>query len=377
MRIVIGTLALAAPGGTETFCLTVARELQRRGHEVVLFADSFGPYADWVGELGVAIARGIDMLPPACDAILANDAITARLLAVRYPDTRLVYCIHGTIFEIQQPPVEPGLIDAIVAPSERFAAFARSFAIDVPVVRLRQPIDTEWFVPSVPPRRPPIRALLLSNALIEGPRRDALLETWTSHRIQVVQVGHGDRVFDVRPAIADSDIVIGRGRAAMEGMACGKAVYVFDVGGGDGWVTPETYPAIEADNFAGMATDAPIDRRRLDADLDDYSPEMGWINRELAVTYHSVRSQVQGIIEVLRGPAPRRGDSTSNAAALAVTARFAWQMQLRAMAAEQQVRDLRSTQEEILGARRVRVALALGRIFDLARHRGWHSQVDS
>jgi hypothetical protein len=358
-----------APGGTETFCLTVARELQRRGHEVVLFADSFGPYADWAAELSVPVARETDKLPSACDAILANDAITARLLAVRYPDTRLVYCIHGTIFEIQQPPVEPGLIDAILAPSERFDAFARSFAVDVPIVRLRQPIDTEWYVPSEPPRRPPRRALLLSNALNEGPRLDALVETWAARGIQVVHAGSRDSILDVRPAIADSDIVVGRGRAVIEGMACGKAVYVFDVGGGDGWVTPQTYPAIEADNFAGMATDVPIDRRRLAADLDSYDPDMGWINRELAVTYHSVRSQVQVLIEVLRGPAPKRADSASSAAALAVTARFAWRMQLRAMAAEEEVSKLRRARDEILASGRVRLGLALGRIYDLARHR--------
>jgi hypothetical protein len=336
---------------------------------VVLFADSIGPYADWAAELGAEIARAVDELPPDCDAILANDAITARLLAVRYPETRLAYCIHGTIFEIQQPPLEPGLIDAIVAPSQRFAAFAHSFAIDVPVVRIRQPLDIEWLVPTVPPRRQPRRALLLSNALTEGPRRDALFETWARRGVEVAQIGHGSSVFDVRPALSDCDIVVGRGRAAMEGMACGKAVYVFDAGGGDGWITPDSYPAIEADNFAGMATDVPIDRRRLGADLDDYDPEMGWINRELAVTYHSVRSKVQELIEVLRGPASRRGDSTTTAAALAVTARYAWQSQVRAMAAEQQVRELQRIQGEILCARRVRVALALGHIYDVVRRR--------
>lgn len=358
-----------APGGTETFCLTVARELQRRGHQVVLFADSLGPYADWATEMGAEIARGADQLPFACDVVLANDAITARLLAVRYPDTRLVYCIHGTIFEIQQPPLEPGLIDAIIAPSQRFAEFARSFALDVPVVRVRQPIDTEWLVPTVPPRRQPRRALLLSNSLTEGARRNALFETWKRRGIEVVQLGHGGSVLDVRPAISDSDIVVGRGRAAMEGMACGKAVYVFDAGGGDGWITPETYPAIEADNFAGMATDVPVDRHRLAADLDDYDPEMGWINRELVVTYHSVRSQVQDLIEVLRGPASGRGDSTTTAAALAVTARFAWRTQARAMVAEQRVRELERVLDEILRTRRVRVALALGHIYDLVRRR--------
>jgi hypothetical protein len=154
-------------------------------------------------------------------------------------------------------------------------------------------------------------------------------------------------------------------------MACGKAVYVFDVGGGDGWVTPETYPAIEADNFAGMATHVPIDRRRLAADLDVYDSDMGWINRELAVTYHSVRSQVQPLIDVLRGPEPRRGDSTSSAAAMAATARFAWRMQLRAMAAEQEVIRLRHSRDEILAVRRVRIGLALGHMYDIVRRHLW------
>ena len=33
--------------------------------------------------------------------------------------------------------------------------------------------------------------------------------------------------------------------------------YVWDTRGGDGWVTPETYPALEADGFTGAATDPP------------------------------------------------------------------------------------------------------------------------
>jgi hypothetical protein len=418
VRIVIGTLDLAAPGGTQTYCVTVARELGRRGHEVILFADQLGPYADWVEESGVDVARGAGDLPPACDAVLANDAITAGLLTERYPDSRLVYCVHSTIYEVQAPPLTPGLIGAIIAPSERFAAFARAFALDVPVVRLRQPIDTEWFAPSAPPRRPPRRALLLSNVL-EGPRREALVEAWTAHGIECIGMGGPNSVFDVRPAIADADIIVARGRAAMEGMACGKAVYVFDIGVGDGWVTPDSYPAIEADNFAGMATDVPVDRRRLDADLDAYDPDMGWINRELAVTYHNVRSHVQGLVDVLRGPAPRRGDSTSSAAAMARTVRFAWRMQGRASGAEWQIAQLRqqldgvairfaaaeevartaqeelrklreqldgatahvvaadevarAAQEELYklrGSRRVRAALQVGRLYDRARRRG-------
>ena len=364
------------PGGTETYCVTVARELARRGHEVVLFADSIGPYADWAEELGVDVARAETDLPNACDAVFANDAITAGTLAGRYPESRCVYCVHSTVHEVQAPPLAPGLIDAIIALSERFGAFARAFALDVPVIRLRQPIDTDWFTPSVPPRRPPRRALLLGNSLA-GPRRDALVETWTAHGIDCRQVGRPRNAMnDVRPEIADADIVVARGRAAMEGMAAGKAVYVFDDGGGDGWVTPETYPAIEADNFAGMATEVPVDRRRLAADLAAYDPDMGWINRELAVTYHNARSHAQGLVEVLRGPASPRGDSTTSAAAAARTVRFAWRMQGRAAAAETELAQARhqlaSTQQQLdalRGSRLVRAALAVGRIRDRLRRR--------
>ena len=82
--------------------------------------------------------------------------------------------------------------------------------------------------------------------------------------------------------IADADIVVGYGRSALEGMAAGKAVYVYDHGGGDGWVTAESYPALEANGFAGSATDDVIDKERLRADLLAYDADMGLVNRELA-----------------------------------------------------------------------------------------------
>jgi hypothetical protein len=53
-------------------------------------------------------------------------------------------------------------------------------------------------------------------------------------------------------------------------MACGRAVYVYDMFGGDGWVTPEAYPALEADHFAGQATDRVIGPAELERDLADH-----------------------------------------------------------------------------------------------------------
>src|SRR5213082_1157479 len=60
-------------------------------------------------------------------------------------------------------------------------------------------------------------------------------------------------------ALDDADIVFGKARVIYEAMACGRAAYVFDHNGGEGWVTRETYGALSADNFGGQAAPSVID----------------------------------------------------------------------------------------------------------------------
>ena len=48
-------------------------------------------------------------------------------------------------------------------------------------------------------------------------------------------------------------------------------------------MTPETYAALEADNFSGRAFPEVVDFERLKRDLREYRPELGPVNRDLAV----------------------------------------------------------------------------------------------
>jgi hypothetical protein len=102
----------------------------------------------------------------------------------------------------------------------------------------------------------------------------------------------------------DADIVVGKARVVLEAMACGRAAYVYDYAGRDGWVTPETYPAMEADNFAGMATDAGIDDHALEADLEAYDARMGDVNRDLAVRPHHAARHAEALVALFRQLAP-------------------------------------------------------------------------
>ncbi len=224
-------------------------------------------------------------------------------------------------------------VDAVVVLSDRLAERIRALALELEVVRLRQPIATERFVPGAPLPNRPRRALLLGNYL-QGDRRAALVEAWERAGVQCSQLGSPTRSeLEVLPAIAAADIVVAKGRAALEAMSCARAVYLYDQFGGDGWVTPENYPALEADGFGGLATPAPRTPQDLTGDLAAYRPSMGWVTNELVRTHHGVRRHVAKLLGALR--APGRGERPAPDALQEISRveRLRWRADMRADAA--------------------------------------------
>jgi hypothetical protein len=365
MRVVIGTQALINPAGTETYVSLVARELQRLGHDVVVSAGELGPMAAHVEQQGIVVAHDAADLPASCDAILANDALCATSLAARYPGARLVQVAHSDLFDHQLPVLLPGVVDAVVVCSDRFAERVRAVALDVPVIRLRLPVDADRFVGNGRLPNRPRRALIVSNYL-HGERRDALVAAWEAQGVTCTQIGvHSEVVFDPAIPMREADIVVGKAGAALEGMACGRAVYVYDQFGGDGWVTPETYAAFESDNLAGLASPAPRTPAQLATDLAGYDPAMGWLNEELIRTHHASRRHAQELVAVLRG---ERGSPQREPAVLAEVTRLtrvAWGASQRALSIEHELVALR---DRVLAAE-AQVAAREGVARESERHR--------
>ena len=78
--------------------------------------------------------------------MIAHDLPMAAALAAKYPDARRVFVIHADGWDLQLPPLVPGLVDAVVACSDRFAARARALPLEAPIIRLREPIDTDAYL---------------------------------------------------------------------------------------------------------------------------------------------------------------------------------------------------------------------------------------
>ena len=325
MRVVV-TVHDFGVGGTQTYALTVAEQLQRLGHDAVLHADELGPTVETARGRGLVVAESEGDLPGEIDVVLSQDAMMAYRMADRYPRAPQLFRCPSDLFDLQQPPQLPDVVSVLYALSDRFADRVRALAGTREVLRLRQPIDHDRFAAGGPLRPRPRRAALLGTYL-QGARLELLRDVWGEAGVECVRVSGNPRPEEV---LADADVVVAKGKAALEGMACARAVYVYDQFGCDGWVTPDSYPAIEADNFAGQATDVTVSVESLRRALDEYDPAMGIANRDVVARHHSARKHAQRLVEIMRELAPRPARPELPLRELARLVRVQWATESRA-----------------------------------------------
>lgn len=338
-------------GGTESYSVTVAEQLERLGYPTRLHA---GSATDAGREL--AAARGLRLTTgdPAAlpdldeiDGAIAQDAVSGYLMAERRGDLPQVFVIHG-FAAFESPPAALRPPPPIVALNDRIRRRAELLAGSAEVVRLRQPIDLERFRPRSPCRPTARRLLLLGNYIDDG-HLQALEAVCADLGLELVRAGTqtaGTVVPEL--AIADADIVVGYGRSALEALAMGRATYVWGHGGGDGWITPESYPRLEADGFSGGATEEIFDRERLRADLSAYRPELGESGFDLVRAHHSASKHAEALLRLLGAAEPPRPDDSTQALALLVRSQTRWME--RAYGAESHATALKGHLERVQAA---------------------------
>lgn len=294
MKLLLATNHLGL-GGSESYLLTVAEQLDRLGHEVTIYTPEPEGGAAVARERGLPVL-GEEALDDEHDAALVQDAGVSLQVAGRCPRLPQLFVAHSAMFDLQAPPQLDGVVGLVVALNDRVAKRMRSYANGLEVVRMRQPIDTMRFAPRGALPDAPRTVLMLSNTP-NGDRLEQLRAVCAGAGLRLATLGgESGRVADVRPEIAGAEIVIGYGRSILEAMSMGRAAYVFDWKGGDGWVTADTYPAIEADGIAGGAGVATVDIAELAEDLRAYSASMGPLNQDLVVKHHRASLHAQELV---------------------------------------------------------------------------------
>ncbi|MDX6606883.1 MAG: hypothetical protein QOD14_1423 [Solirubrobacterales bacterium] len=342
MNLVLGTLELTTIGGVGTYLATVAEHLERLGHGVTILTEEAGEMAALATERGLRVVTDPAELPDACDAVYAQDTPTAYALADHYRGVPQAFCLHSVEHDRWVVPQVPGVTSATVTLHDGAARYAGSMSHVPEVIRLRQPVDLRRFSPRGPIGEQPRRALVLGN-YVSGNRFELVSRACADAGIEVVRRGLQGDGFTVSPEMDmnDSDIVIGKSRVIVEAMACGRAAYVYDHNGGDGWVTPERYAAQEAVNFDGETAPS-RDARSMREDLRAYSPEMGSATRDLAIAHHSARAHCEALVELFSRIAPRSEPAGAPLDELSRLTRAQWQADARALGFEHEAKLLRA-----------------------------------
>lgn len=380
MRLLLATRQLDGPGGAETYLVTVGEWLRRLGHDVTFTATRIGEPGGGARAAGFEVLDPDAAVDPAPDAIVVQDRALSLRLAQRCPAAAQVFVVHGVENDYELPQPDLDAVVAIVVLNERHRLRAEALADGTPVVRLRQPIDIRHFKPLGNPRPQLRRALVLSNNF-PPERMAALQRTWGQAGVEIVALGRnaalgidGETAADPRAAISAADAVVGYGRAMLEAMACRRAAFIFAGPGGDGWVTPERYAAMEANGFAGGAGPDTYDDARLRAALSEYDPALGQSGRDLVRFPHDAGDHVAALVALIeRAPAPEPA-SPDRLRELERAIDLLWLAEGRAMTLQVEVAalyeelDRRERQyEETVASRRYRLGTLLAKPLELLR----------
>lgn len=369
MRVAHVTHSLAGSTGVQTYMTTVGDAMQRVGHEVWLSADELGTGAEQARQLALAVADSHTDLPADLDVAFVHSSVASHALAEVRPELPQVFIVHGRFFDNYVPPQ----IDGRVAGVATLGGFARSrvdsTAIQVPHKQLLQPIDRTRFRDRNPIAERPRRALILSNYL-EGERLERLREASKIAGIELDHAGASGGAVALRPedAINKADIVFGKGRAIIEAMACGRAAYVYDMWGTDGWVTPETYEQMAERGFGGNALARDLSAAELAEDLAGYSNELGAWGMSTVIENHLVEDHVAELLE-LCPQAPSDAKARDEHAELARLARQSWRHEGQVHVLSEQVKvqnqrisDLENELHRLQSSRSWRITAPLRRI---------------
>ncbi|WP_135556742.1 glycosyltransferase [Paenibacillus cymbidii] len=262
-------------GGTETYILTLAQSLQKRGYRVGIYT-SGGTWLTFFRQKGIRLHIAssymdsqelLKKLMSLYQVLHANDQYSISLLETLRPlSNKVIVTIHGKYFKPDAVRKASGIADAVIAVSLPIYHYAvRCGAKPAKTRLIPNGIAIETFRPkgtksfrkkyNFPPRASVIgyAGRFTSQKLPLGRRISRLLRSFKARKsnIRVMIAGrHAKKyvqatgryvvaglVSNMSDFYRSCDVVVGTGRVALEAIACGKPVLAV---GNRGYIGPVT-----------------------------------------------------------------------------------------------------------------------------------------
>lgn len=304
MRVLITNLTLGSRTGTELYVRDLALCLLRRGHEPVAYTAMPGTVADDLRDNGVTVVDDVFSLSSAPDVIHGHHTIETLTAMLRFPATPAVFVCHSWIAWFDAPP-QHRHIRRYVAVSQacRDRLVGQHGVPDDRVRMILNAVDTERFRPREPLPARPRRAVVFSSNAHDGAYLEAVRQACDRTGLELDFLGAGMLGRDAvtaRPEeeLGKYDLVFGKGRCALEGMAVGAAVVVCDAVGLGGMVTTENLERFRQLNFGFSAMDREATAEAIEAEIARYEAREANAVSRLVRANAGIESQVDALLGV-------------------------------------------------------------------------------
>jgi hypothetical protein len=274
LRVLLTNCWLAERGGTELYVRDLAIGLLRAGHRPAVWSPILGEVAADLRAAGIPVFDDLAAVAPAPDLVHCQHGDETRAALSRFPDVPGVYVQHDAEAWQDQVPSHPRLLRwAAVDELCRERLLASGIDPDrVSVVP--NSVDLERF-----PRREPLpvrprRALLFANTAREDTYLPVVRDACATAGLELDVAGIGVGAVTQRPEelLVRYDLVLAKGRAALEALAVGCAVVVLDQRGIAGMVTSDRLPEWRRWNLGRRLLSGAYTVARLVEELDRYDP---------------------------------------------------------------------------------------------------------
>ncbi len=303
MRVLITNTLFVRQSGSELYVRDVALELQRRGYEPVIYSPQLGPLAETLRLAGIDVVSDLNLVGQAPDLIHGQHHMETMAALARFPGVPAVYFCHGWMPWEELPPQHPRILRYVCVSAKLRDLLIRVH--EVPESRVHMIlnfVDFHRFRPRPPLPDAPRKALALSNQVSDNNVGWILRTACAYHGIRLDVVGLAQGASSAQPELLlpRYDLVLARGRAALEGLATGAAVICCDVEGLGPMVTSANYPALREANFGIQILYQPLNKDRLRCEIAKYNPaDAARVSRIVRRTA-SLETAVDRILEVYR-----------------------------------------------------------------------------
>lgn len=211
---------------------------------------------------------------------------------------KVVLTLHGPAHRLERPKRGADIYVSVSEEIQR-AASEDGFLSEV----IRNGVDLSRFSP-----RRPLSPTLRRVGLLSNYRRaeKGVAMACEIAGCEFMGIGGSSYREDVASAINECDLIVSVGRGAMEAMACGRALVIYDNRGyypntTDGYFTPAIGHTSRGCNYTGRALKVPVTPHSLADLLMQYDASHGPVNREYCEQHHDVRDQVGRYLALIDG----------------------------------------------------------------------------